>query len=61
MVKGKAAEVEVPVVVAVVVEGKKPWLAICLKENLIAAVMVVAAMPTVATVVIQALLVVMEG
>ena len=54
-------EVEVVVVtVAVVVGGRKLWLVICHKENLIAAVTPVAAMATVVTAVILAL-VVMEG
>lgn len=60
MVKGKALEVEVVVVVLAAVGGRKLWLAICHRENLKAVVMAAAAMATVATVVMPAL-VVMEG
>lgn len=48
------------VIVAVAVGGRKPWLVICRKENLIAVVIIVTAMATVVTVVILALIV-MEG
>lgn len=60
MVKGKALEVEVVVVVLAAVGGRKLWLAICHRENLKAVVMAAAAMATVATVVMPAL-VVTEG
>lgn len=62
MVKGKAVEVEVVLVVAAAVEGRKLWLVICHRENLIALVMAAAAvMATTATVVILALVVIVEG
>lgn len=53
MAKGKAVEVVVPVAVG----GRRLWLAICLKENLIVVVIAVATMGTVVTVVIPALVV----
>lgn len=59
MVKGKAVEVEV--VVAPVVGGRKLWLAIYHRENLIAVVTATVAMATVATVGIQVLVAVEEG
>lgn len=52
-------EVEVAVVVAVAVGGRKLWLAICHRENLIAVVIAAAAMAITTTVVIP-VLVVME-
>lgn len=61
MVKGKAVEVEVVVVVPVAVGGRKLWPAICHRENLIALVIAAAATATAATVVITALLVMVEG
>lgn len=61
MVKGKAVEVEVVVAVAVAVGGRKLWLAICHRENLIAIVIAAAAMATVATVVIPPLVLMAEG
>lgn len=60
MVKGKAVEVEVVVVVPAAVGGRKLWQAICHRENQIAVVITAAAMATAATVVIP-VVVVMEG
>lgn len=60
MVKGKAVEVEVAVVVVVAVGERKLWLVICHRENLTMLV-IAAAMATPATVVIRALLVMVEG
>lgn len=60
-VKEKTVEVEVVVVVAVAVGGRKLWQAICHRENLKALVITAAAMATAATVVIPALLVMVEG
>lgn len=57
MVKGKAVEVEVVVAVAVAVGGRKLWLAICHRENLIAIVIAAAAM----AMVIPPLVVMVEG
>lgn len=54
-------EVEVVVVVLVAVGGRKLWPAICLRENLRVLVMAAATMATAATVVILALLVMVEG
>lgn len=61
MVKGKAVEGEVVVVVAVAVEGRKLWLAICHRENLIVVVIAATTMATAAIVVIPALVVMVEG
>lgn len=47
MARGKAVEVAVVAVVAVVAEGKKQWLDICLKENLRALLTAAAIMATV--------------
>lgn len=60
MGKGKAVEVEV-VAVAVAVGERKLWLAICHRENLIVQAIAAAVMPTAATVVIPAQLVMGEG
>lgn len=61
MVKAKAVEVEVVVVGAVAVGGRKLWLAICLKENLIVLAIAAITMATAATVVIPALVVMVEA
>lgn len=61
MVKGKAVEVEVVVVGAVAVGGRKLWPAICHRENLTAVVITAVAMATAATVVIPPLVVMVEG
>lgn len=61
MVKGKAVEVEVVVAVVVAVGGRKLWLAICHRENLIALAIAAVAMGMAAIVVIPALLVMVEG
>lgn len=57
MAKGKVVEVAVVAVVAVAAEGRKQWLDICHKENLIAPVIATAIMATVATVEIPAVVV----
>lgn len=54
-------EVEVVVVGAVAVGGRKLWLAICLKENLIVLAIAAITMATAATVVIPALVVMVEA
>lgn len=61
MVKGKAVEVEVAVVVAVAVGGRKLWPAICHRENLIVLAIAAATMDIAVTVVIPALQVMVEG
>lgn len=53
-------EVVVVAVVAVVAEGKKQWLDICHKENLIALVIATAIMDTAATVEILAAVVMVQ-
>lgn len=60
MVKGKAVEVEVAVVAPAVVGGRRQWLAICRRENLIATV-VAAAMGTIVIVVILPIILMEEG
>lgn len=54
-------EVAVVVAVTVAVGGRKQWLAICHRENLIARVIAAPAMATAAIVVIPALLVMVEA
>lgn len=54
-------EVEVVVVAPVAVGGRKLWLAICHRENLKAVVVAAATMATAATVVIPALVIIVEG
>lgn len=60
MAKGKAVEVVVVAAVAVAAEGKKQWLGICHKENLIALVITTAIMATAATVEILAVVVMVQ-
>lgn len=60
MVKGKAVEVEVVAVAPAVVGGRRQWLAICRRENLIAT-LVAAAMGTIVIVVILAVIAMEEG
>lgn len=61
MAKEKTVEVEVVAVVAVAVGGRKPWLDICRRENLIVAIAVAAAMVIAATAVIPAQMVMVQG
>lgn len=59
--KGKAAEVEVVAVVAVAAGGRKLWLDIYHRENLIALVIAATAMAITAIVVIPAVVVMVLG